>query len=92
MSAVFALAMFVIGTFAEDLRAFAGMSQGATRAIATAAAYLIPNFAALNVITPVAHGEAVPGSIILWNTLYAFVYAAAAISAAILILERRDLK
>ena len=92
MSAVFALAMFVIGTFAEDLRAFAGMSQGATRAVATAAAYVIPNFAALNVITPVAHGEAIPGSIILWNTLYAFVYAAAAVSAAILILERRDLK
>jgi ABC-type transport system involved in multi-copper enzyme maturation permease subunit len=92
MSAVFALAMFIIGTFAEDLRAFAAMSQGATRSMAMAVAYVIPNFAALNVITPVAHGEAVPGGIIAWNTLYALVYAAAAVSAAVVIFERRDLK
>ncbi len=92
MSAVFALAMFIIGTFAEDLRAFASMSHGATKSIAGALAYLVPNFAALNVITPVAHGEAVPGHIIAWNTAYALIYAAAAVSAAVLIFERRDLK
>ncbi len=92
MSAVFALAMFIIGSFAEDLRAFAAMSHGATKSVASALAYLVPNFAALNVITPVAHGEPVPGHIIAWNTAYALVYAAAAVSAAVIIFERRDLK
>ncbi|HEX7287009.1 MAG TPA: ABC transporter permease subunit, partial [Candidatus Angelobacter sp.] len=44
-SAIFAFAMFVIGTFADDLRNFAAMSAGATRLFATAAAYLVPNLA-----------------------------------------------
>jgi ABC-type transport system involved in multi-copper enzyme maturation permease subunit len=92
MSAVFALAMFIIGTFAEDLRAFAAMSKGGTKSVASALAYVVPNFAALNVITPVAHGEAVPSRLIAWNTAYALVYAAAAVSAAVIIFERRDLK
>jgi len=92
MSAVFALAMFLIGTFAEDLRAFAALPHGPPRLLAMGLAYLVPNFAALNVITPVAHGEAVAGSLVLMNTLYALLYATAAVSAAVLIFERRNLK
>jgi len=46
----------------------------------------------LNVITSVAHGEAVPSQLIVNNTLYALTYAAMAICGAILIFERRNLK
>ena len=55
LSAVFAFSLFVIGSFADDLRGFAGMTNGVTRWIATGAAYLVPNFSALNVISTVAH-------------------------------------
>ena len=92
LSAVFAFGLYVIGTFSEDLRGFAVMTTGFARWAATAAAYVVPNFAALNVISSVAHDQPVPGNLLLYNTLYAVVYAAAAIAGAMLIFERRNLK
>jgi ABC-type transport system involved in multi-copper enzyme maturation permease subunit len=92
MSAVFAFALFVIGSYAEDLRGFAFLANGMTRWLATAAAYLVPNLSALNVISSVAHGEGVAGSLILYNTAYALLYAAAAVCGAVLIFEHRNLK
>lgn len=92
LSAVFAFALFVIGTFAEDLRNFASFAQGATKWLATGAAYLVPNFSALNVISQAAHAEIPGGRLILFNTVYALLYSAAATAGAILIFERRNLK
>jgi ABC-type transport system involved in multi-copper enzyme maturation permease subunit len=92
MSAIFAFALFVIGSFAEDLRGFAAMAKGITHWLAVGAAYLIPNLSALNVISSVAHGEPVAARLILYNTIYALFYAAMAISGAVLIFERRNLK
>jgi ABC-type transport system involved in multi-copper enzyme maturation permease subunit len=91
-SAIFAFWLFVIGNFAQDLRNFAAMTHGLTRWLATGAAYLVPNFSTLNVITQVAHGEPVPSQLILINTGYALVYSVAVLSAAVLIFERRNLK
>ncbi|MBV9483280.1 MAG: ABC transporter permease subunit [Acidobacteria bacterium] len=92
MSAVFAFALFMIGSFAEDLRGFAAMAKGITHWLASAAAYLIPNLSALNVISSVAHGKPVAASLILYNTVYALCYAAMALSGAVLIFEQRNLK
>jgi ABC-type transport system involved in multi-copper enzyme maturation permease subunit len=92
LSAVMAFALFVIGTFAEDLRAFAQMSEGVARWATTAAAYLVPNFASMNVIASVAHQQPVAGDLILHNTLYALLYATGTLSAAVLIFEHRNLK
>jgi hypothetical protein len=93
LSAVFAFALFIAGSFAEDLRAFAALSEvGSTRWLAIGAAYLVPNFSALNVISSVAHGQPVAGALILNNTLYALSYAGAALFASILIFEHRNLK
>jgi hypothetical protein len=55
-------------------------------------AYLVPNFSAMNVISQVAHGVPVGRSLILYNTLYAFFYSTMAISGAVLIFQRRNLK
>jgi ABC-type transport system involved in multi-copper enzyme maturation permease subunit len=92
MSAIFAFSLFVIGSFAEDLRGFAAMAKGLPHVLATGAAYLVPNLSALNVISSVAHGEAVAGRLILYNTVYAVFYTAMAIAGAVLIFERRNLK
>jgi ABC-type transport system involved in multi-copper enzyme maturation permease subunit len=92
LSAVFAFALFVIGSFAEDLRGFAAMAQGISRWLATAAAYLVPNFASLNVITSVAHNQPVAAQLIISNTVYALVYAGMALCGAVLIFEHRNLK
>jgi ABC-type transport system involved in multi-copper enzyme maturation permease subunit len=92
LSAVFSFSLFVIGSFAEDLRGFAGMAHGIMRWLATAAAYLVPNFSAFNVISSVAHEHPIAGQLVLHNTLYALFYAAAALSGAVLIFEHRNLK
>ena len=92
LSAVFAFSLFVIGSFAEDLRSFAGMAHGFTRWLATGAAYLVPNFSAFNIVSSIAHEQPVAPQLILHNTLYAFFYAAMALSGAVLIFENRNLK
>jgi ABC-type transport system involved in multi-copper enzyme maturation permease subunit len=92
LSAVFTFSLFVIGTFGEDLRGFAGMTHGISRMLATGAAYVVPNFSALNVISQVAHGGLVSSQLVVYNTAYTLVYAAAVLSAAVLIFERRNLK
>jgi len=92
LSAVFTFSLFVIGSFAGDLRGFAGMAQGITRWLALGMSYLVPNLSAFNVITSVAHGQSVPAQLILQNTLYAIFYSGMALSGAVLIFERRNLK
>ncbi len=92
LSSIFTFALFVIGAFAEDLRGFAALAGGSTKFFATVLAYIVPNFAALNVISQVAHGQAVPGRLIVLNLLYVATYAAAVTSAAVLVFEKRDLK
>ena len=92
LSAVFAFSLFVIGSFAEDLRGFAAMAQGAARWLATAVAYLVPNFSSLNVIGSVAHSQPVGTLLIFSNTIYALVYAGMALCGAVVIFEHRNLK
>lgn len=92
LSAVFAFSLFVIGTFSEDLRNFAATATGFTKWLTTAAAYVVPNFSALNVIGSVAHGQPVSGSLILYNTIYALMYSTMALCGGILIFQRRNLK
>jgi len=92
LSAVFTFSLFVIGTFAEDLRVFAKITHGVTQWLAMSAAYVVPNFSALNVISQVAHGEPVGSQLIVYNTAYALVYAGAVLSAAVLVFERRNLR
>jgi hypothetical protein len=84
--------LFVIGSFAEDLRGFAAMAHGFTRWLVTGAAYLVPNFSAFNIVGSIAHEQPVATQLIWHNTLYALFYAAMALSGAVLIFEHRNLK
>jgi ABC-type transport system involved in multi-copper enzyme maturation permease subunit len=92
LSAVFTFCLFIIGSFSQDLRAFAYIAEGPTGALAKGLAYLVPNFSALNVIASVAHGEPVAHNLILYNTAYALLYALTAVAASALVFERRNLK
>lgn len=91
-SAAFSFAMFVIGNFVEDMRGFAAMSGGPEGWLVRGLSYLVPNLGAMNVAAQVAHGQPVPGALILADTANALFYAVAALAAAVLIFERRDLK
>lgn len=91
-SAVLTFAIFVVGSFSEDLRAFAEAAHGGAHFVGLAASYLIPNFSALNYIASVAHGDAIPGNMVLLNTAYSVLYAGAAVCAASLIFQNRNMK
>jgi ABC-type transport system involved in multi-copper enzyme maturation permease subunit len=91
-SAVLSFAIFVVGSFSEDLRAFAESAQGLTHYLAIGTAYLVPNFSALNVISQVAHGNPVSGHLVLLNSVYALTYAGAAVCAASIIFQNRNMK
>lgn len=56
--------VIVNGSFAEDLRSFAAVANGIVHWLATRAAYLPQNLSALNVVSSVAHGQPVAGSLI----------------------------
>jgi len=58
----------------------------------TGLAYVLPNFAVFNVVSEVAHSVPIPGQLILFNSLYALLYATAVTSVAVLIFDRRNLK
>ena len=92
MAAVFAFSLFIIWSVAEDLRGFAAMANGITHWLALGAAYLVPNLSALNVISSVAHGNAVASPLIIYNTVYSILYTSMAICGAVLIFEHRNLK
>jgi Cu-processing system permease protein len=92
LSALFTFALFVIGSLAGDLRGLAKITPGVGGWLASGIAYLVPNFSALNVVNQVAHGDAIPGRLILYNSLYALLYSSMAIAGAVLIFERRNLK
>jgi ABC-type transport system involved in multi-copper enzyme maturation permease subunit len=92
LSAVFTFALFIIGSFAEDLRGFAAMSAGFSHWLATGVTYLVPNFSSLNVISSVAHQQPVAGQLILSNSLYALFYTGMALCGAVLVFEHRNLK
>lgn len=91
-SALFAFALFVIGSLSDDLHNLAQASSGAAKWLRTAVAYAVPNFASLNVISPVAHAQSISSSLILFNTLYALLYSGAIMAGAVLIFEQRNLK
>src|SRR5215471_391469 len=92
LAAVFTFALFVIGTFSEDLRGFAKMAHGIAGWLATGVAYIVPNFSALNIIERAAHGQSVAPQLIGYNTAYAGVYTLAVLAGATLIFEHRSLK
>jgi ABC-type transport system involved in multi-copper enzyme maturation permease subunit len=91
-SALLTFAIFVVGSFSEDLRGFAEAAKGGAHYVGLAVSYFIPNFSALNQIASVAHGNPVPGNIVLLNTGYALLYAGAAVCAASLIFQNRNMK
>jgi ABC-type transport system involved in multi-copper enzyme maturation permease subunit len=93
LSALFTMGVYITGVFATDIRDFGEFAKNPTLKIATRAVYyLVPNFHDFNVIAVVAHGEAIPASLIWQNTLYAVLYITLVLVAASAVFSRRNLK
>ncbi len=93
LSALFTLAIYVTGNFADDIRQFGGLSRNRQIEAATSVLYyLIPNFHNFNAISAAGHGDAVPFTLVWQNTIYAILYIALVLIAASAVFSRRNLK
>lgn len=93
LSAVFTFSLYVVGNFLDDIRWF-GQETGSSfvESFTSGIYYLLPNFSNFNAISQIAHGEGIPGYLLISNSLYALLYVSILISAAILAFEEREFK
>ena len=93
LAILFTIGLYIAGLYVQEMRDLpvAVMSPG--MAVLTKwFSYLLPNFENFNVMAMAAHARAIPGSLILHNTLYAVVYCAVVLTAAVAVFSRRNLK
>jgi hypothetical protein len=93
LSAVFTIALYVIGQFNGDLQHFDTIvkSPGAA-AIGKACYYLLPDFSRFDIKLAVVHGLPVSIAYVASSMAYGAAYIAALICGAIVIFSRRDFK
>ena len=93
LSAIYTLLVFVIGRLSADLMAFATQFGGASlKAMAVGLYYLLPNLSRFNLSGAVANDLLLdPGTLAL-TAIYGALYAAALLSIAIAVFQRRDFR
>jgi Cu-processing system permease protein len=93
LAILFTAGLYIVGLYVQELRNLPVdvMSPG-TAAFTKWLSYLLPNFENFNVMAMAAHGRAVPGTLILQNTLYAVVYCTMVLAVAAVVFSRRNLK
>lgn len=93
LSAIFALALTIVGHMSQDLRAFAARFGGTgLRATVETVYHVLPNFAALDVKAIVARGGLPSADQVAGAAVYGVAYIAALLAAAVLVFGRRDFK
>lgn len=93
LSAIFTLALVVVGSLAEDLKLFAATFGGPfLQAVVTAVYLVLPNLAVLNLGGAVVHGRPVPAAAAGLATAYGLAYVAALLAGAVWIFQYRDFK
>ena len=93
LSAIFTLCLFVAGHLSADLRLFAAhYGGGASRLLAEALYFLLPNLSRLNLKDQAVHTIGIDGGTTVLSSLYASCYIAALLLAAMAIFQRRDFK
>ncbi len=93
LAILFTAGLYIAGLYVQELRnmPLEAMSP-AMSAFTKWLSYLLPNFENFNVMAIAAHGRAVPGALILQNTLYTVVYCTIVLTAAAAVFSRRNLK
>lgn len=93
LAILFTAGLYIVGLYVQDLRDLPKEVMSPAMASFTKwLSYLLPNFENFNIMAMAAHGRHVPGVFIAQNTLYAAVYCAIALTGAVLVFSRRNLK
>jgi len=95
LAILFTAGIYIVGLYVQELRNMPlqveKMSPGMT-VFTKWLSYLLPNFENFNITAMAAHSRPIPGALIAQNTLYAAVYCAILLTAAVLVFSRRNLK
>ena len=92
LSALYTLALFLVGQWSYDLRGFAAKFPPAIAGACDLTASVVPNLPVFNMRTLAADGVTASGIHIAIATAYACVYCAGALALATAALETRDFK
>jgi ABC-type transport system involved in multi-copper enzyme maturation permease subunit len=93
LAILFTAGLYIVGLYVQELRNLpADVMNPAMAAFTKWLSYLLPNFENFNVMAMAAHGRAVPGALILQNTLYSVIYCAVVLAAAAAVFSRKNLK
>jgi ABC-type transport system involved in multi-copper enzyme maturation permease subunit len=93
LSALLTFFVFTIGHFSSDLKSLAQtMASAAARWVFAGLYYVLPNFAAYNIIAPSAHGVLPGARPVIFAVVYGLIYVAVLLAATTLIFRRRNLK
>jgi ABC-type transport system involved in multi-copper enzyme maturation permease subunit len=93
LAILFTAGLYIVGLYVQELRDLpVGVMSPGTALFTKWLSYLLPNFENFNVMAMAAHGRAVPGMLILQNTLYTVVYCGILLAAAAVVFSRKNLK
>jgi Cu-processing system permease protein len=93
LAILFTVGLYIVGLYVQELRNLpVEVMSPAMAAFTKWLSYLLPNFENFNVMAMAAHGRAVPGALILQNTLYTVLYCTVVLTAAAVVFSRRNLK
>jgi Cu-processing system permease protein len=93
LAILYTAGLYIVGLYVQELKNLPVDVMSPGMALFTRRlAYLLPNFENYNVMAMAAHGRAVPGALILQNTLYTAVYCAVVLSVAAVVFSRKNLK
>jgi Cu-processing system permease protein len=93
LAILYTAGLYIVGLYVQELKNLPAdvMSPG-TAQFTKWLAYLLPNFENYNVMALAAHGRAVPGALIMQNTLYTVIYCAVVLCVASVVFSRKNLK
>jgi hypothetical protein len=93
LSAIFTLALVVVGSLAEDLKLFATTFGGpGMQWVVFGLYWILPNLAALDVGAAVVQGRSIPPILVGLAAAYGMAYVGALLVGAIWIFQYRDFK
>jgi ABC-type transport system involved in multi-copper enzyme maturation permease subunit len=93
LAILFTAGLYIVGLYVQELRNLpVQVMSPEMAAITKGLSYVLPNFENFNVMAMAAHGRAVPGALILQNTVYTVVYCTIVLTAAAAVFSRRNLK
>ena len=93
LAILFTVGLYSAGLYVQELRNLPiEVMSPPMSAFTKWLSYLLPNFENFNVMAMAAHGRAVPGALILQNTVYTVVYCTIVLTAAAAVFSRRNLK